>query len=329
MVNLLLAQENIDVNIEIIHDNTPLEIASTKGNLEIIYDNTPLEIASTEGNIEIIYGNTPLEIASVKGNLEIVKALLEKKIQDLSLAKATVLAFKKNKFDILEEFYKKIAIDDLTPRIFSFQIFLLEEKSADEDKINKSLEMLFNFLSEDKKIQLLTWQKNDKTILDCAIENDCYSVASLIYSKSIDLIYENDDECQAMKSQILIKALKNYNNEAEFFEFIKLVNGNEKLLPEHETEIQRLKLQESPEDQIKIDNALAEIKKPEKKHLSNVWELYRDGDLEGFKLLLTQDPTKIISFKYIQLVIYINIRLFFSFPYFTNLVFHTQNLNQE
>jgi hypothetical protein len=101
-----------------------------------------------------------------------------------------------------------------------------------------------------------------------------------------------------MKSQILIKALKNFNNEIEFFEFIKLVNGSEKL--SFEREIQQLKHEQSPEDVIKIDNALAEIKKTQEKHLSDVWESYKTGNLDEFKSLITKDPEKIMSFKYIE-----------------------------
>ena len=325
-----LLEDNANPNLARIDGATSLHLAVQNGNLDIVKalleananpdlvtngGFTPLHLAVENGNLDIVKvlleananpdlatndNITPLQLASFKGNLEIVKAIIEKKDQDCNLPNLMFLALLNNKFDFLEEFYKQIYIDDSSLILFSFQISILKENLIDEDKINKSLEILFNFLSEDKKIELLTMQKNGKTILEHAVENNHYSVASLIYSKSIDLIYKDDAEGQEMKSKILIKALKNYNNETEFFEFIKLVNGEGKLLPEREIEIQRLKLQESPEDQIKIDNALAEIKKTQEKHLTDVWKLYRAGDLEGFASLIKEDPTKILSFKYIE-----------------------------
>jgi len=51
-------------------------------------------------------------------------------------------------------------IDDSSSILFSFQISILKENLIDEDKVNKSLEMLFNFLSEDIKIEFLTGQNN-------------------------------------------------------------------------------------------------------------------------------------------------------------------------
>ena len=293
-----LLENGADVNSVYSESNSsPLNKALEIGHLEIV--NLLLAQENIDISIKDGCGNTSLDIASYNGHLEIVKALLAKKDQDWNVPRAMSVAFGNNKFDILEEFYKKIDREISASCLLSFQIYLFGI-SSDEDKINKSLEILFNFLSEDKKIELLTVQKNGKTILEHAVENNHYSVASLIYSKSIDLIYKDDAEGQEMKSKILIKALKNYNNETEFFEFIKLVNGEGKLLPEREIEIQRLKPQESPEDQIKIDNALAEIKKTQEKHLTDVWKLYRAGDLEGFASLIKEDPTKILSFKYIE-----------------------------
>ena len=276
---------------------TSLHLAIHNGNLDIV---KALLKANADPDLATNDNITPLQHASFEGNLEIVKAIIEKKDQDCNLPNLMFIALLNNKFDFLEEFYKQIYKDDSSLILFSFQISILKENLIDEDKINKSLEILFNFLSEDKKIELLTAQNNDKTILEHAVEYNHYSVASLIYSKSIDLIYKDDAEFQAMKFKILIKALKNYNNETEFFEFIKLVNGGAKLLPESEIEIQRLKLQESPEDQIKIDNALAEIKKTQEKHFSDVWKCFRDNDSKGFKSLISKDPTKIISFRYIE-----------------------------
>ena len=293
-----LLENGADVNSVYSKTNSsPLNKALERGHLEIV--NLLLAQENIDISIEDRCGNTSLDIASHKGHLEIVKALLVKKGKGWKLSRAMNFAFMSNNFDILEEFYKKIVREISVSSLLSFQIYLFGT-SSDEDKINKSLEILFNFLSEDKKIELLTVQKNGKTILEHAVENNHYSVASLIYSKTIDLIYKDDAECQAMKSKILIKALKNYSNENEFFEFIKLVNGNEKLLPELEIEIQELKLLESPENQIKIDNALAEIKKTQEKHLTDVWKLYKAGDLEGFASLINEDPTKILSFKYIE-----------------------------
>jgi len=292
-----LLENGADVNLVYPETNSsPLNAASEKGHLEIV--NLLLAQENIDINIKDIYGDTSLDIASTEGHLEIVKALLAKKGQDWNIPQAMSFAFRSNQFDILEEFYKKIDSEVSSAScLLHFQIYLLG-KNSDEDKLNKSLEILFNFLSEDRKIELLTQQNNGKTILDYVIENNNYSVASLIYNKSINLIYKDDAECQAMKSTILIKALKNYSNETEFFEFFKLVNGNEKLLPEREIEIQRLKLLESQEDQIKIDNALAEIKKTQEKHLTEVWKFFKDDDLDGFKSLIAKDPTKIISFRY-------------------------------
>jgi cytohesin len=273
---------------------TPLHFAAQNDHLNIV---EALLKAGAKPNLAMKDGANPVDYAAEKNNLDIFKALLEAGAEP-NFKFLIFLDLTNNKLDFLKEYCMQISIKASSPIIFLSQISILSENSIDEVKKYNYLEVLFNFLSEDRKIELLTQQNNGKTILDYAIENNNYSVASLIYSKSIDLIYEDDVECQAMKSNILIKALKNYSNETEFFEFFKLVNGNEKLLPEHETEIQRLKLLESQEDQIKIDNALAEIKKTQEKHLTDVWKFFKDDDLEGFKALIARDPTKIISFRY-------------------------------
>jgi hypothetical protein len=91
-------------------------------------------------------------------------------------------------------------------------------------------------LQDDQK-KALTTKIEDKTILDYAIENKNYTVASLLYKKNVDLLGKDDVESKKMQSLILLQALQNPSDEVEFREFIKLVSSSEKLTSEQKKKL--------------------------------------------------------------------------------------------
>ena len=307
---------------------TPLHLASLRGRVEIVEalikagakvdskildDKTPLHIASEEGHVEVVEalikagadpnftrkdGTTPLYLASKNGNLQIVKNLLEKKECISDLLNPAHVAFLNNNFDVLKELFKKIPIEVA----LVLEKHILEEFSADSEKTYKSFELLFDSLSKQDQIKFLVIKTDEvKGILDYAIENKNYKVASLISKKILEKFCKNDYELEQTRFAILFTSLQNHSSEIEFSEFIKSLIGSDKIRPDLKEKIEQLKVLMLPEQQEKIDKALDEIDKSPPKVLSKAWELFKEDNIKDFTdLILKEGFHHCFSLKYVN-----------------------------
>ena len=325
-----LIKAGAKVDSKISDGKTPLHLASLRGHAKVVEalieakaeidskisdGKTSLHIASQEGHVEVVealieanaeidsktkYGSTPLCLASKNGHLQIVKNLLEKKECFSDLFNPVTLAFINNKFDVLEELFKKIPIEDVI--ILGKEI--LETTSPDSEKTYEYFKILFESLkTEDEKKLLITQIQTDKnliyTILDYAIENKNYKVASLISTKILKNVCENNDELEEVRYTILLSSLQNYSDEIEFSEFLKSLLGSDKIRPDQKEKIEQNKLQLLPEQQEKIDKALDEIDKSPPKIVSKVWQLFKDNKYKEFGTLILEEGLGVcLSLKY-------------------------------
>ena len=310
-----LLKEGADPNLsDTIYDSSPLHAASELGNLEIVkllvmrddiqlnsqvkYKlNTKFRV-KVDGELKSP-SLTPLAVASCNGHLEIVQVLLKKKEQILDFTFPIFLAFINNQIDILEELFKETKQMPSSIDMYLYhQKFVLENFPVDSEKAYNSFKILFNVLEEDGQKEFLTAQDEGKTILDCAIKNKNYDVASFLYRRNLDLVWTNDDDDrEKIRFSILMNALQNSNDDIEFREFFDLLVTNMELSLEQRHEIERLKSLKTPEEQENIDKSLRKIDKLRKKNLNKAWQLYRENKIEEFRdLVLRSEYYKALCF---------------------------------
>ena len=315
-----LLKEGADPNLSCTTDNSsPLYVASKFGHIEIVkllVMRDEIQINSklkrepkTKFRIKVdgklqTPSFTPLASASINGHLEIVKVLLKKKEQILDFTFPMYLAFYNNRIDILEELFKETKQMPSSIDMYLYlQKFVLENFSVNSEKPYDSLKKLFDVLEEDGQKEFLTAQDEGKTILDYAIKNKHYDIASFLYRKNLDLVWMNDDDREKIRFSILINTLQNSSDEIEFREFFELVVANMELSLEQRQEIERLKSLKTPEEQENMDKALRKIDKLRKKNLNKAWQLYREYKIEEFTdLVLRSGDYKALcfSFQYVE-----------------------------